>query len=446
MHDKKKCVFGLGMTGMSVARFFAQQHVPFMVFDSRDKPQNLTAFKQQFPNIEVCLVDWPEARFAEVDEIILSPGVVMDHPMLQSATRAGIPLIGDVELFLRQVDAKIVAITGTNGKSTVTSLVGEMAKQARVKARVGGNIGIPVLDLLPQADIEWYILELSSYQLELTPSLAADVAVILNLCEDHMDRYGSIEKYLQAKQLIYHHAKTAVINADEPALFPKKHSGKHSIEFTQNPPKASQFGIDTFAGETWFCFGNERLLATKEMKLLGQHNWLNALAALAIGQALALPLSAMLEVLTTFTGLAHRCQLIPTNDGVFWFNDSKATNVGSAVASLAGISAIISGEIVLLAGGDGKGADFHLLRDSVLKTVKSAILYGRDKQRIAEALHGCTEINVVNTLEEAVNLARQKAKAHDAVLLAPACASWDMFQNFEHRGNEFARLVMAQNQ
>ena len=335
----------------------------------------------------------------------------------------------------------MAAVTGTNGKSTVTALLGEMGQQVTDTVQVGGNIGTPVLDLLAADAPAWYALELSSFQLESIYSLKPQVAALLNISADHMNRYRSLEDYIQAKQRIFNHAAFAVYNRDDALTRPPIELP--GVSFGLDEPQDGQFGIRSQAGDPYFSYGDECLLAVNSLKIKGRHNWANALAALAIGQAMDLPMAAMLTALQTFPGLEHRCQWLREINGVNWYNDSKATNTGACVAALYGLGEGLAGKIVLIAGGQGKGADFTDLRKAVVTVTDHVIVYGEDKLLLSNALQDSASIYQVDDLQAAVLSAHANARSGDIVLLAPACASFDMFNDFEHRGEVFSRMVAA---
>jgi UDP-N-acetylmuramoylalanine--D-glutamate ligase len=434
----KHVIVGLGKTGMSCVRYLAAHHIDFAVTDQAENPPCLAELRSHFPQVPLFLGKIDADLCAQAEQLIVSPGIAHTEPAIAKAIAAGIPIVGDIELFARTAIAPIVAITGSNGKSTVTTLVGEMALKAGLDARVGGNLGTPALDLLSAKEPDLYVLELSSFQLETTYSLQAQAAVVLNLCQDHMDRYADIQDYLAAKQRIYQHCDTAVVNTEDPltwnCLSPETH---RIVRFGMDKPEGSHFGID----QGWLMQGETRLIETRSLHIKGRHQYTNALAALALGEAVGLPMPAMLAALQDFQGIPHRCQWVTQYKGVDWYNDSKATNVGAAEAALTGLGTEITGRLVVIAGGQGKNADFRPLRASLEKYARYLILLGQDAPRMATELAGSVSIERVQTLEEAVELAAQQAQAGDVVVLAPACASLDMFKNFEHRGEVFMEAV-----
>jgi UDP-N-acetylmuramoylalanine--D-glutamate ligase len=351
-----------------------------------------------------------------------------------------VKLSGDIDLFARYAKAPIVAITGSNAKSTVTTLVGEMAVAAGKKVAVGGNLGTPALDLLSD-DVELYVMELSSFQLETTDQLNAEVATCLNLSEDHMDRYADLPAYHLAKHRIFRGARQVVVNRDDALSRPLVADQLPCWYFGLGKPDFKRFGLLEENGEKHLAFQFDTLLPVRELKIRGAHNQSNALAALALGHAVGLPMEAMLATLRQFAGLAHRCQWVGERQAVSYYDDSKATNVGAALAAIEGLGADIAGKLVLIAGGDGKGADFSALKAPVGRFCRAVVLLGRDAELLADALGDAAPLIRVKTLEEAVARAAELAEAGDAVLLSPACASLDMFKNFEERGRLFAQAV-----
>lgn len=432
-----KIIVGLGKTGLSCVRYLVEQGYKIAVVDSRMNPPGLEELQQKFPQIPLYLGDFNTKILLQADEIILSPGVGLHTPAIAECLQHGIKVIGDVELFARVVKVPVVAITGSNGKSTVTSLVGMMAEMAEKKVKVGGNLGVPVLDLLEQ-NIELYVLELSSFQLETTYSLKPAASVVLNISPDHMDRYQNFNEYLTAKQRIYSGCKVAIINRDDHLSYADVSLPQKIISFGVGLPDENNFGI----ANNYLVCGNKKLLQLNEIKIKGLHNMANALAALALGSAINLPLEAMLQTLRNFAGLAHRCQWVANINNVDWYNDSKGTNIGATKSAIEGLGAS-NKKIVLIIGGIGKDADFTELRNVVTKYVRAAVLIGKDATLIKKALSGTTKILHASSMHDAVAICAQEAQTHDIVLLSPACASFDMFNNFEHRGNVFMQEVKA---
>lgn len=435
-------VVGLGLTGLSCARFLASRGERVAVADSRAAPPQHAALEQILPDVPVYLDDLAAAPLTRAGRLIVSPGVSLQEPAIAAAIAAGIPVLGDIELFaqamnVRTQPAPIVAVTGANGKSTVTTLVADMARTARWRAVAGGNLAPPALDLLDEPMVELYVLELSSFQLETTWSLNATAAVVLNLSADHMDRYADMNAYAQAKARIYAGGGVMVLNRDDPLVAAMRIAGRRQLTFTLADPgdDASVFGLR----DGWLVRGAARLLPAAEVNLRGRHNLANALAALALGSAVGLPMVAMLETLRSFAGLPHRCQWIARKRGADWYNDSKGTNVGASVAAIEGLAG--NGDIILIAGGDGKGADFSELAAAVAGRVRLAILLGRDADRIAAALGDSVAVTRATDMPAAVAIAAQQVQAGDKVLLSPACASLDMFRDYGHRGDVFADCV-----
>ncbi len=435
-------MIGLGKTGIAVARFLARQQQPFIALDTREAPANLAEFQRDFPDVGIELGPLREDTLKGVEEIIVSPGVALAEPAIQAALSAGVPVIGDIELFARHARAPIVAITGSNAKSTVTSLVGEMARAANVRVAVGGNIGTPALDLLAEDGVELYVLELSSFQLETTAQLNAKVATILNVSEDHMDRYSSLMEYHRAKQRIYFGAEQVVVNRDDPLTSPPLAAGVNQLSFGLGVPDINGFGLRRDGETEYLSYQFDKLMPSNEMALSGRHNLANGMAALALGKAAGLPMSVMLDTLRRYPGLPHRCERVAEVGGVEFINDSKGTNVGATLAALRGLSRLPN-RLVLIAGGDGKGARFDELVQPLAEYARAVVLIGRDARLIGQAVDQATEVIYADDMTDAVQRAFDKALPGDAVLLSPACASFDMFKGFEDRGQHFVAAVEA---
>lgn len=438
--DHFRIVVGLGKSGMSLVRFLARQGVPFAVADTRESPPELATLRLQFPQVEVRCGELDVEFLCRAQELYVSPGLALATPTLQEAAKRGVKLSGDIELFARHAKAPIVAITGSNAKSTVTTLVGDMARAAGKRVAVGGNLGTPALDLLAD-DIELYVMELSSFQLETTERLNAEVATVLNVSEDHMDRYADMQAYHLAKHRIFRGARQVVVNRGDALSRPLVADQLPCWSFGLNKPDFKAFGLIEEDGEKYLAYQFEKLMPVRELKVRGAHNHANALAALALGHAVGLPFGPMLAALREFTGLAHRCQWVRELRGVAYYDDSKATNVGAALAAIEGLGADIDGKLVLIAGGDGKGADFSGLTAPVARYCRAVVLLGRDAELIAAALGDVVPLVRVKTLDEAVQRCAELAREGDAVLLSPACASLDMFKNFEERGRLFAQAA-----
>ncbi|MBK1699678.1 UDP-N-acetylmuramoyl-L-alanine--D-glutamate ligase [Thiococcus pfennigii] len=434
-------VVGLGKTGLSCARFLHAQGVQVAVTDSREHPPGLAALRAELPDVALFLGGFSPKVFAAAERLVVSPGVPGDLPEIRAAAARGVPVIGDIELFAQAARAPIVAITGSNGKSTVTTLLGLMASQAGWRTAMGGNLGEPALDLLDAAT-ELYILELSSFQLETTASLRPRVAAVLNVSPDHLDRYPDLAAYAAAKERIFAGAEAAVVNLDDPIVAAMATGSAVRHGFTLGVPGEGAFGLREQAGEDWLCQGMRPWLRVGELRIPGRHNQANALAALAIGAAAGLPREAMVAALRLFQGLAHRSELVAEQGGVRWYDDSKGTNPGATVAALDGLAPPGSGHrVVLIAGGDGKGADFAPLAPVAARTARAVVLIGRDAPQIATVLDGLVPIYRAGDMDEAVRQAAALAEPGDCVLLSPACASFDMFENYEHRGRVFAAAV-----
>ena len=428
---KKVVIIGLGMTGLSCVDFFMARGVTPRVMDTRVAPAGLDKLPEA---VERYVGGLNEDWLLTADLIVASPGIALAHPSLSAAADAGVEIVGDIELFCREAQAPVVAITGSNGKSTVTSLVGEMAKAAGMNVGVGGNIGLPALMLL-DPERELYVLELSSFQLETTSSLRAVAATIPNVTEDHMDRYPlGLQQYRAAKLRIYENARACIVNADDALTMPVRGADERCISFGVD---VGDYHLNRQQGETWLRVKGEKVLNVKEMKISGQHNYSNALAALALADAAGLPRASSLKALTTFTGLAHRFQLVLEHNGVRWINDSKATNVGSTEAALNGLH--LDGTLYLLLGGDGKSADFTPLSRYLTGDNIRLYCFGRDGAQLA-ALRPDVAVQT-ETMEQAMRQIAPQVVPGDMVLLSPACASLDQFKNFEQRGDIFARLA-----
>ncbi|MFT6388091.1 MAG: UDP-N-acetylmuramoylalanine--D-glutamate ligase [Cellvibrionaceae bacterium] len=432
-------IVGLGVTGLSAARYLKRHKIRFVAMDSRETPPGLSEFKQLFPDVSLLLGKLDQDLLMRASEIVLSPGMSLKTPEIAAAIEAGVSVIGDVELFARTVKVPVIAITGSNAKTTVTTLVGQMAMDAGIKVAVAGNIGSPVLDLLGQ-DFDLFVVELSSFQLETTHSLKAKVATVLNISLDHMDRYSSIAEYHRAKQKIYFGAETVVVNRADPLTQPPLVDGVKRFSFGLDKPDRNSFGLIVKETKDFLGYEFKALLAADELQLRGRHNLANCLSALAIGHAVNLPMDSMLKTIVNFSGLPHRCQWVASIGQVDYINDSKATNVGATLAALEGLAGTAP-SIILIAGGDAKGADFSDLKSAIKKSVKLLILIGRDAKRIAEIVESDVDFTYADSLIDAVVIAKKAALAGDTVLLSPACASFDMFTGYEDRGHQFTSAV-----
>lgn len=440
-----KVVAGLGISGVSAVNFLHENGYRVAVTDSREVPPG----HEQIPAaVQTSFGQLDQDLLLQAEEIVISPGLDPQQPAIQAAIAKGIPVISEIQILRRATDKPIVAITGSNAKSTVTTLIGLMAQDAGVKVAVGGNLGRPALDLTHD-DPDVYILELSSFQLEATSSLNAEVAVVLNMSEDHLDRHGDMAGYHAAKHRIFQGVKKVVYNRDDSLTRPLVPDVTPMQSFGLNAPDLKQYGIlREDNGTIWLARGRERLLKSSEMYIQGTHNVANALACLALGEAIGLPMDKMLETLKTFKGLEHRCEFVKEVNGVRYYNDSKGTNIGATLAALDGLGAAIEaqgGQVAIILGGQGKGQDFTALRESLQKYAKVAVLIGEDRSIIENAIAGTTTLLHAVSLQQAVELCQQHTHAQDVVLLSPACASFDMFTGYPERGHRFVEYVNALN-
>lgn len=435
-------IVGLGATGLSCARFLSAKNIPFAVMDTRPTPPQLAIFQSDYPDVPIVLGGLDDEILSNAEAIVLSPGIALREPVIAAQMQKGIPVIGDIELFARYAKAPVIAITGTNAKSTVTTLVGNMAEAAGYRAGVGGNLGIPALDLLIQPQqANLYVLELSSFQLETTKSLSPAVSTVLNITPDHMDRYDTVEEYIAAKHRIYRHSKIAVCNRDDVATDTNDNTVGRKIFFTLQAPQQNEFGLREQNGVIYLAHGYTLLMPVKCLPVPGKHYQANALAALAIGFGFGLAFEPMLQVLREFTGLPHRCQLVRERNQVKWYNDSKGTNVGATQAAIEGLGGDIEGRLVLIAGGVGKNADFSGLVPAVEKYARHVVLIGEAANELAQVIGHRVPVSLADSMQSAVEYAAKYAQPHDCVLLSPACASFDMFNNYEHRGQVFTEMV-----
>ena len=432
----KALIVGLGKTGLSCARYLQEQGIAFDFADTREQPALLVSAKEQFPNAGILLGEFSEALLDGVQMLVLSPGVDPRQAMVRSAYLRGLDVVGDIELFSREVRQPVVAITGSNGKSTVTELLGAMAKAAGINVAVGGNLGTPSLDLL-KSSAQLYVLELSSFQLETVQSLEPSVAVVLNVSADHLDRYDSFADYSAVKSRVYDNAKISLLNLDDALVMAMPVHGEIREFSVVQEPSASQYGLRLRETELWLALGSKYLLPVSELKLKGRHNYANALAALALGDAVGLPRAAMLSALVDFTGLEHRTQWVAEQHSITYVNDSKATNVGATAAAVLGIGQ----QQVLIAGGVSKDQDFSPLCKVLEGRVRHVVLMGRDADKLRQAIHLACSTSVAVDMQDAVVQAQAKALAGDTVLLSPACASFDMYSGFEARGADFIDCV-----
>lgn len=465
-------IVGLGSSGQSVASYLAKRNIPFYVADSRLNPPDINKFKVEFEPTGLLkglyLGEFSSPVFCapEIKTLIVSPGVAIAHPVIQQAQKQGKTIIGDVEFFAKEVKKycpqhHIIGITGSNGKSTVTTLVGELLSayaaqqfsiyQQNIQVIVAGNIGLPVLTALDNLiennqDLShtqiYFVLELSSFQLETTHSLDLSVATILNISPNHLDRYnGNVAKYAAVKQQIYELADKQVYNREDKATEPHKYP---SITFGLDTPKENQFGLISESHQQFLAFGTQKILPVSSLKLIGQHNYANVLTSLALIHSLDIKLTPdILTVLNHFTGLPHRCEWVADINQVKFINDSKGTSLGATIASIEGLGLTLlnNSKIVLIAGGDGKGADFSQLTHILEKYVQAVVLIGRDAHKIAKIIPKNISSYMAETLDKAVPIAQDFAKPGDIVLLSPVCASWDQYPSYIARGEHFKACV-----
>ena len=447
--DKYVLVLGLGETGLSMLRWLSAQGARLRVADSRYEPPGLSEASQYVEAGQIFCGAFGDNLLNDIDLIAISPGVPLRDEFVARAIARGIPVVGDIELLAQQLmdfdlrlTTKVIAITGSNGKTTVTSMVEHLCKAAGKDAVAAGNISPAVLDVVLARGAkqpEVWVLELSSFQLETTATLHADAATVLNISEDHLDRYAGIDEYAAAKERIFTGSGVQILNRDDARSMGMAHVGNRVITFGLSlPGNANDFGIEKAGNEIWLVRGTDRLLKFSELRIAGMHNVANALAALALCSAIDLPMPALLEALRGFRGLPHRVERVAEIDGVVYYDDSKGTNVGATVAALEGLGR----RVVLIAGGEGKGQDFAPLKPPVMRHARAVVLIGRDAPLIAAALEGCgVPLRYAKNMGDAVRHAAQLAQSGDAVLLSPACASFDMFHNYAHRAEMFVEAV-----
>ncbi len=436
---KKDLVLGLGKTGLSVARYLSRNDIDAIYVDSRDEPPGLDELHTLCPDADVHVGDMPAKLVKKASRIIASPGIADADPFLEEARQAGVDIVSDIELFVAEAGAPIVAVTGSNGKSTVTTLLALMCEASGRTGLAGANLGEPALDLLLEDEPDFYVLELSSFQLQRTKNLPAAVAVLLNISPDHLDWHGDEDEYRAAKYRIFAQAEAAVFNRADDEVRAHIPDGIPALSFGLAAPAADEYGLIADADDLFLARGEQLLLAVSELALVGTHNQANSLAALAAGQLMGLDMSAMLQVLHEFPGLPHRMQPVGESRGVRFINDSKATNVGAAIAAIDSVQ----GAVVLIAGGQGKGGDFERLARQACGHVRSAILIGEDAAEIETAFADLIPTERASDMRTAVERAAALAETGDTVLLAPACASFDQYPNYMARGEDFTRVVEA---
>jgi UDP-N-acetylmuramoylalanine--D-glutamate ligase len=451
--DQKRLIIGMGQTGLSCARFLLAKGLSFDLCDTREVLPNQNAICSEFANSKIFNGELDAKLLEQYQELIVSPGIAIAEPAIASAIKKGSRVRGDVDIFAEYVTKPVIGITGSNGKSTVTTLVGEILAEAGHKPAVCGNIGIPVLDvLLHDDDYHCYVVELSSFQLETTHHLAAEVACVLNLSEDHMDRYDSMMAYHQAKHRVFQGCRSIVVNREDTLTQPLTSTSmpKRSFGLTMadNPIAVKNqysIGCPVDSSEEYLVFQQQAIFPVKNLKIKGRHNQLNALAAMALVDSLPeeflVSQAQLTKVLMNFLGLAHRCAWVAEQDEIQYFNDSKGTNVGSTLAAIEGLASADRKNIILIAGGVGKDQDFEPLADACKLSVKQTVLFGRDAQMIANDIKTSTEIQITDTLEQALVVAKASANSGDVILFSPACASFDQFKSYVNRGEVFEALV-----
>ena len=432
----KVVVVGLGNTGISVAHYLQKLGFNFAITDSRAKPPLIDAFFEVMPDTPVFTGGFDEAAFKVATHLVVSPGVALTEKSIVKAVANGTKIISDIDLFACSVNVPIIAITGSNGKSTVTTMVGEMAKCAGKKVGVGGNLGTPALELLAQ-EADLFVLELSSFQLERTTALNAAAATVLNISADHLDRHNDIADYAHEKQSIFRGDGVMVINIDDPVVEAMREEGRRL--FTFSIKKDADFYLARQDGVEYLMHNKQCLMPLAQLPLEGRHNAANALAALALGASVGLDEQAMCNALKTFKGLDHRMQRVAEIRGVTWVNDSKATNIGACVAALQGYER----KVILIAGGDAKGADMNELTPAIKEKAKNVVLMGNDADLINQALNDCVPVYAAENMAQAVKISAGLATAGDSVLLSPACASLDQYKNYQDRGDKFTKAVLA---
>ena len=439
-------ILGMGITGLSCVRFLHQRGTKLMVMDNRTAPPHVEQIRQLYPDITVSTGGFDARLLAQVHSLVVSPGIDLRDPFIQNAKAQGKMILGDIELFARHANAPVVAITGSNGKSTVTTLVGQMAQQDGKKVCVGGNLGTAALDLLNEPAPDFYVLELSSFQLDTTDSLKAHAAVVLNLSEDHLDRYANPQEYYRSKLRVYHGCRHAVVNLDDVWLRQQPLAAATPIYFSLNPDATAPYKVASYRGQDYLWIKEQAYLPCEQIAIKGAHNIANSLAAVALAQTMGVSDQAIQTTLRTFKGLAHRCQLVRVHRGVSWFNDSKGTNVGASIAAIEGMAKLAQyRRVLLIAGGVGKGQDFKPLLAVAQRHLHGVILLGQAAGEISQVLKDALPVWRVSDMAEAVQKVADRAQPQDAVLLSPACASFDQYRNYQERGAHFEQLVNGLN-
>lgn len=462
LKDRKVLVLGLGDTGLSMTRWLARHGADVRVADTRENPPQAAVLARELPQVTLATGAFDDRRFQGTDLIAISPGIDRRDAPVAAAIRRGVPVVGDIELFAQALATlnaqhptlgtpKVLAITGSNGKSTVTAMVGDMCRSAGLGTVVAGNIGLPVLDALAQIEDgaalpDAFVLELSSFQLESTANLKPDAATLLNLCEDHMDRYAGMADYAAAKTRIFAGRGTQVLNRDDRRSMEMACPGRQVRTFGLSVPRNdSEWGIRSAGDQRVLARGDSELMPVDELPVAGLHNAANALAAAALCHAIGVPDAPLADALRKFRGLPHRVEKVNEINKILFYDDSKGTNVGATVAALNGMTQ----PVVLIAGGDGKGQDFAPLAPAIAAHARAVVLIGRDADTIERVLRGgSVPVLRARDMQQAVQAAFRAGRPGDAVLLSPACASYDMFRNYMHRGEMFTQAVqrLAQEQ
>ncbi len=445
LDDCLTVIVGLGATGLSCVKYFTVMGEKVKVVDSRSEPPGLAVLQEHYPDVECELGDFNLQTFVTAKQLVVSPGLSIRGVEIETARKAGVTITGDIDIFSKQVTAPIVAITGSNGKSTVVAILAAILKKAGKNFGLGGNLDgenfKPALDLLAEGKKDLYLLELSSFQLETTQNLGAEVATLLNLSADHMDRYEGIDDYHRAKQRIFTACRQVVINRDDKESYPLAENDATVWDFGMGRAGVNGLGLLEEGGDQYLAYQLEKIVSVSELKVFGQHNISNVLAAVALAMAIDIDMNSIKAAITEFSGLPHRCQWVANIDGVDFYNDSKGTNVGATVAAIEGLGEHITGHIVLIAGGIAKGADFAALMPAMNKWGKAVILIGQDAVKMAAYFDAEVQTYFANDMRDAAQIALRQSTAGDAVLLSPACASFDMFDNFQHRGFAFIESV-----
>ncbi|WP_338521872.1 UDP-N-acetylmuramoyl-L-alanine--D-glutamate ligase [Candidatus Legionella polyplacis] len=440
-------VAGLGKTGLSVSRYLWNKNKSFIVFNTYRDIKRLSVFIKNFPNIDIYIGSIPVFVYKKIKAVILSPGICLNEDFIRKAVDLNIPIFGDIEYLIRETkfSSKVIAITGTNGKSTVATLLGEMVKFYGLSVIVAGNIGFPVFDALLNNDVyDIWILELSSFQLSLLRSLKPFIATILNISSDHLDRHLDLFSYIEVKQSIYENADYVLYNRDDYNTFPKKifpFDKKYNFSL-KKPNSSREWGISIIDNISYISHGSEILLNIEDIKIKGKQNWQNALASCALATHIGIDKNSIISVLKSYIGLPYRCQWIGSSNGIKWINDSKSTNVGATISAVLSVNELIVGKIILIIGGDSKNADFSILSEYIKKYVRVIIIIGKDANKIKSVFLGIVPVCLVFSLKKAMIVAKSKAKFGDAILFSPACSSLDMFRDFNHRGEVFNKLLV----